>query len=200
MPHESSEQLRKELCDAFDADQPAATIVLARKVLEEIPDHAPTLTRLGHALSELANYAEAETVLNQALENCGESKRYIVLAKLGHLSKFRGNYEAAVEWYRKSIASNPDDAAGYIYLGAVLARQGKLDDAETAHCSATECSSGCIDEAYHNLGLVLRGQGRLEESRECFRKALEIDPDYGAAQKALDDVIAAIAYRSRSDA
>ena len=66
MPQDSSEQLRKELRDAFNADHPAATIVLARKVLEDNPEHAPTLTRLGYALGELANYDEAETVLKQA--------------------------------------------------------------------------------------------------------------------------------------
>jgi len=200
MPQESSEQLRKELRDAFNADRPAATIVLARKVLEDNAEDALTLTRLGYALSELANYEEAETVLKHALENTSESKRYIVLAKMGHLFRFQGDYETAAEWYRKTMSSNSNDTTGYIFLGAALARQGKLDEAETIHRAATECKDGCIDEAYHNLGLVLRGQGRLEESRVCFVKALEIDPDYEAAQDALDDVIEAIAHRSRRDA
>ena len=43
------------------------------------------------------------------------------------------------------------------------ARQGKLVQAEATHRRATQCSHGQIDEAYHNLGLVLRGQGRLGE-------------------------------------
>ena len=134
------------------------------------------------------------------MKNSSESKRYIVLAKMGHIFRFRGDYETAAEWYRKTIDSNPNDTTGYIFLGAALARQGKLDEAEAVHRTATQCKEGCIDEAYHNLGLVLRGQGRLEESRECFTKALEIDPDYEVAQEALDDLIEAIAYRSRSDA
>jgi tetratricopeptide (TPR) repeat protein len=45
-----------------------------------------------------------------------------------------------------------------------------------------------IDEAYHNLGLVLRGQDRLVEAAECFRKAIELCADYPEAIEALQDV------------
>ena len=55
------------------------------------------------------------------------------------------------------------------------------------------CKEGCIYEAHHNLGLVLRGQGRLDEACKCFEKAIELDPEYDAAKEALTDVLAAIA-------
>lgn len=50
------------------------------------------------------------------------------------------------------------------------------------------CPEGCIDEAYHNLGLILRAQGRLREAADCFRRAIELDPEYDNAKEALDDV------------
>jgi tetratricopeptide (TPR) repeat protein len=112
------------------SDHPASTVIIARMILEDTPNHALTLVRLGHALTELANYAEAEAM----------------------------------------------------------------------HRVATQCSDGCIDEAYHYLGLVLRGQGRLNESRECFEKAVELDPEYIEAEEALDDVNAAVSYRTRFNA
>ena len=71
-----------------------------------------------------------------------------------------------------------------------------LSEAEHVHRKATICEKGCIDEAYHNLGLVLRGQGKLEEALQCFEKAIAIDPDYKEAKHALADVKAAIGYRS----
>ncbi len=199
MVTETIVELRKKLAAEFDADHPASTIVLARTLLVETPDHVLTLTRLGHALSELANYEEAATVLKHALECCEESRRDIIYGKLGHLAKFRGEYDVAVEWYQKAIDAAPNDATGYIFLGAVLARQGKLREAEIIHRRVTQCIDGCIDEAYHNLGLVLRGQGRLKESLECFAAALQMDADFQVAREAFDDVTAAIQYIAQCD-
>ena len=200
MSGESLKDLSEMIWDEFDAEHPAATVVLARKALAINPQHAPTLLRLGHALSALANYEEAEMTLRNLLDCCGDARRNAVYCKLGHLFNLRGDYVTAAEWFRKSCEINPDDATGFIFLGGSLARQGKLIDAEKAHLAATKCADGCIDEAYHNLGLVLRGQGRLEESRECFAKALALDPEYVEAQQALDDVNAAISYGARPDA
>ena len=82
----------------------------------------------------------------------------------------------------------PDEATGHIYLGGVLARAGRLKEAETAHRAAIRCSQGCRDEAYLNLGLVLRAQERHDEAATCFEQALKLDPKYVAARKALRDV------------
>ncbi len=76
----------------------------------------------------------------------------------------------------------------HIYLGGVLARSGRLKEAETAHRAAIRCTQGCRDKAYLNLGLVLRAQERYEEAATCFEQALKLDPKYVAARKALRDV------------
>jgi tetratricopeptide (TPR) repeat protein len=111
----------------------------------------------------------------------------IPFGKMGHLFLQSGDYDQAAEWYRKMIDVDPNDATGYIYLGAVLAQQGRLREAEETHRKATECSEGCIDEAFLNLGLVLRAQERFQEAAECFRKAIDLDPKYREAKMALRD-------------
>jgi tetratricopeptide (TPR) repeat protein len=75
-----------------------------------------------------------------------------------------------------------------VYFGAVLARSGRLRDAEGVHRRATGCRAGCIDEAFLNLGLVLRAQERFEEAAGCLREALRRGPQYRAAREALRDV------------
>ena len=82
----------------------------------------------------------------------------------------------------------PDEASGHIYIGGVLAKSGRLKEAETAHRVAIRCTQGCRDEAYLNLGLVLRAQERYDEAATCFEQALKLDPKYVAARKALRDV------------
>lgn len=51
-----------------------------------------------------------------------------------------------------------------------------------------ECSDGRLDEAHFNLGGYLSAQKRYEEARDCYLRALEIDPEYTIAQKRLAEV------------
>jgi tetratricopeptide (TPR) repeat protein len=118
----------------------------------------------------------------------------VFYASVGGLYRYRGNFPEAENWYRKAIDKAPDQASGYIFLGAVQARQGKLKEAEESHRRATQCTEGHIDEAHHNLGLVLRGQGRLADAAACFRKAIELTPDYADVVEALQDVESALLF------
>ncbi len=134
-------------------------------------------------------YDEAEEATSNALRLCPEERRHFPLCTLGRLDKLRGDYERAAEWFRKAIEAAPTDTQGYIYLGGILALQGRPREAEDVHRKATEtCYEGCLDEAFLNLGFVLRTQERFEEAAECFREAIHRDPGYRAAKKALRDV------------
>jgi tetratricopeptide (TPR) repeat protein len=114
------------------------------------------------------------------------------------LYKFAGDFEQAAAWYRKTIETFPHDATGYVYLGCLLARQGRLLEAEEVHRAGTQCIEGCLDEAFLNLGFVLRAREQFEEAAECFREAIRQDPAYKAAKEALRDVVACIKECNRS--
>jgi tetratricopeptide (TPR) repeat protein len=116
---------------------------------------------------------------------------------MGHLFRAAGNYELAATWYRKAIDADPIDATYRIYLGAVLAKQGRLHEAEEAHRAGVGCAEGCIDEAYLNLGFVLRAQERFREAAHCFREAIRLDPAYRQAQRALRDVERCMKFAAR---
>jgi tetratricopeptide (TPR) repeat protein len=108
---------------------------------------------------------------------------------MGHFHDARGELARAARWYQRAIDAAANHASGYIFLGGVLARQGRLREAEKVHRQATEtCDEGCIDEAFLNLALVLRAQERFDEAAACLREALRIDPEYGDAGKVLRDV------------
>jgi len=107
---------------------------------------------------------------------------------MGHLFQEAGDYDQAARWYQKAIIADPTDAKYYIYLGGVRAKQGRFYDAEEAHRAAIACTEGCIDEAYLNLGFVLRALERFEEAADCFREAIRLDPEYRLARRALRDV------------
>ncbi len=142
-------------------------------------------------LYEMTHYEEAMSVYDDAIERFLDH-RWGIFNQLGHLHDYRGALAEAETSYKQAIEEDPEEAASYIFLGAVQARQGKLKEAEDSHRLATQCPEGFIHEAYYNLGFVLRGQGRLADAQACFEKAIEISDEYNDAIEALNDVMAAI--------
>ncbi len=187
-------ELYRRLRAAADAGHVALLALLCREYLAHDPRHWLTWHELGSALWPLARYTEAKRAFRHAAEHCPAKDLHFIYAEIGDLHKRRGKYLTAARWYQKVIVARPDDAGGYIFRGAVLAREGDLRGAEEMHRAATACRTGCIDEAYLNLGLVLRGQGRSGEAAECFRKALELTPDYPEAKDGLADVEQVLAH------
>lgn len=171
-----------------DADLPASLILQAETLLRDDPEFGPAWSILGRALTELARHTEAQAAISRAISLCPKEKVHIPLSQMGHLCDFRGDWAEAEEWYRKAIEARPNCASAHIYLGAIMARQGRLDEAEMTHRAATRCVEGCIDEAYLNLGFVLRAQERFVEAFECFTQVIELDPEDRMAKRALRDV------------
>jgi tetratricopeptide (TPR) repeat protein len=193
--HPSKRFVENALTDAENAGHPATAVILARELLQIAPEDGLTWVQLGKALGYLSNYGEAEFAFQNALKYCKESQLYLAYLCMGHAWKRRGDYEEALRSCRVALDLMPHDAERYTYVGSMLQKQGKLAEAEEVHRAGTECKEGCIDEAYHFRGLALRCQGRLDEARECFEKAISLDHDYSDAKEALTDVLAAIAYQ-----
>ena len=169
-------------------DSRALQIELCKLFLRDYPDHGPTWSVYGRALASLSRFDEAEAAVRRAMELSRPQSLVFRLTDMGQLFRDKGDTAAAERWFRKAIDQEPDRTQGYIYLGAMLARLGRLAEAEEAHRRATLCPKGCVDEAYHNLGLVLRALERYDEALACFESALKIDPQYKAARLAKRDV------------
>lgn len=177
----------KSIRNAFRNDQAATCVALCEAHLRENPDDLWTTYNYAEMLYKMTRYDQAIAVYQDALDRFPDA-RWGLYNQLGHLYRYCGSFPHAETAYQKAIDIDPEEAASYIFLGAIQARQGKLEQAEATHRAATRCPEGCIDEAYHNLGLVLRGQGRLSEAKQCFEKAISIDSDYAVAYEALKDV------------
>lgn len=176
---------------AFDHDRAMTCVILAEQWLEKHPEDQLVTLRYAEMLYLLTRYEDALQVYLDALDTFPES-RSLIYAGLGRLYRYRGQFAEAETWFHKATQEDPDDATYLIFLGAAQARQGKLTEAEASHRRATKCTAGCIDEAWHNLGLVLRGQGYVYDAADCFREALKRDPEYQDAEDALRDVEFAI--------
>lgn len=171
-------------------DHAATTILLASHWLRDHPDDFFVMLDYAEMLYQMTRYGDAIRIYERALETeKDDSRRWAIFNQMGRMYQYWGRPADAESWFRRAIESNPDEVCSYMFLGACQARQGKLMEAEATHRAATQLKqSNLLDEAYQNLGLVLRGQGRLAEAAECFRKAIEIDPQYSEAATALVDV------------
>jgi tetratricopeptide (TPR) repeat protein len=179
-------------------DMSATTVLLAARWLQTHPDDLDVIHDYAEMLYKMTRYEEAIRVYLDALARFPDD-RWGLFNQLGHLYRYRGDFAVAEWWYQKAVDEDPDEVASYVFLGAVQARQGKLTQAENTHRRATQCPDGPVDEAHLNLGLVLRGQGRLAEAAESFRKAIEMCPDYEDAIEALQDVEAALTLSTEDE-
>jgi tetratricopeptide (TPR) repeat protein len=183
-----SDALVGRVLDAVNAGYPALAIELCNRRLAQHPDNPRLLMAFAVALQEVARYPEARQALEKALRLMPETEYPLVWRQLGALAEATSDRDAAEQWYRRAIAAAPLDASGYIYLGAMLAKAGRLSEAEAVHRDATGCLEGCLDEAYFNLGLVLRAQERYLEALEAFREAARRDPLDTGTLAALEDM------------
>jgi len=176
------------LHSADKANLPALSAARARRLLDEFPNFGQVWKILGSALIDLARYEEAEEALLRAIAVCPPNRIWIPRSEMGRLRAVRGDHEGAEFWYRQAVEAAPERAEPRVDLGGLLARSGRLTEAEAVLHAAVWCREGCLDEAWLNLGLVLRALDRFDESAECFEAALKLSPHHRGAKRALRDI------------
>jgi tetratricopeptide (TPR) repeat protein len=152
-------------------------VALGQRYCRRYPDHAPAWFFYGRALAEARRYAEAREALGRALKLAPEDRRAMLLAQRGHMEALAGDFGSAEEWYRRTFDAAPSDGEERLYLGEILFRQGKLQEAEASLQMVTSVWNESMSEGLHLLGEVLASQERYRESLDCFERAAELKPD-----------------------
>ncbi|MCU1329730.1 MAG: yrrB 2 [Bryobacterales bacterium] len=91
-----------------------------------------------------------------------------------------GKYADAVAPLAHAVGLQPESKPARLKLADALMEAGKRDDARRAYQAAV-AQDGTVAAAHYGLARTLTGEAAITE----YRKALEIFPDYGAAQFAL---------------
>ena len=87
----------------------------------------------------------------------------------------RGEYDQAVDCFKRSAEADPKLYRAWAYLGMAYAQLGQLDP-------AIEAYRKCIDiapqyhKAFNNVGELYRRKGLLDYAAMVFKMATEIDP------------------------
>jgi predicted CXXCH cytochrome family protein len=148
----------------FVAAERTLGIVLARS-----PKNPQALARLGVALAALGRPREAEERWRQALIPSGQAgggagiDRTEVRFNLALLLAGEGRTAEAVPLFEQVLAARSNLVAGWVQLGKVTARLGRLDRAAEVYRQALAIDPTQTD-AYLGLGEVLDHQGARAEA------------------------------------
>ena len=108
---------------------------------------------------------------------------------LGWTFHFQGKIEEAIEECKRAIEVDPDFGNPYNDIGAYLIGEELYEEAiPWLEKAITAKRYEHRHFPYFNLGRVYLAQNLLSRARECFLKALEIEPRYALAREAYEKV------------
>ena len=153
-----------------------------RQALKIHPGYTQALRNLCHLLEVHGRFAEAEAGLLRCAEIDNESPES--LYEIGRNLVQQKKEGEALEWLRRAIKAQPDYAAAHITLSAALnATEDPLAAMEEIKASIKVLPN--IPHLHTNLGIVNLSLSRADDAIACFRKALEIAPNFSHARSSI---------------
>ena len=157
-----------------------------RQILAISPEHPGALNLLGTGLLQLGNAPAAVPYLERAARGQRHNPGFLANLAQGYLALKR--YGDACQTFRKASRLAPDEVQFHIGIGAALAMEGRLDEAQ----AMLERLSVRFPQAplvWMNLGNVFRDRHRFEDAMLAYRNALECDPGLVEARNSLGSVL-----------
>jgi tetratricopeptide (TPR) repeat protein len=153
---------------------------LLRRLQSEPGNRTKILIELATWYGRTGRHPEAIARLEElrALSEDGELTAKSLLAMGGH-AEGMGDFEAAVGYYRATLAAQPRTAVVRYFannnLGYSLNQLGRFVEGE-ACCRAAREVLPELPNAHKNLGLALAGQGRWREAAESYLEGTRVAP------------------------
>lgn len=91
-----------------------------------------------------------------------------------------GDEAAAATEFRALAAEYPGYAGPLLNLAIVHARRGE-EAVALAYLGAAAGTCGSCGAVYNELGLIRRREGRFNDAEQAYRRAIEVEPDFGLA-------------------
>ncbi|MFN3973917.1 MAG: tetratricopeptide repeat protein [Dehalococcoidia bacterium] len=139
--------------------------------------------RRGYALQMQGRLEEAVRAYQRSLDICPTPEAYTFL---GWALSYLGRLEEAIQYCQKAIELDPDYGNPYNDIGAYLIELGRLDEAISwlqRALRARRYDHYCFP--WMNLGRIWERKGQWHRAIKCYKMALECDPCYKPAARAL---------------
>jgi len=169
---------------AESQNAPAAAIQQYREAIRLDPKHEPSLFRLGVLYAQLKDYPNAIATWKQYIDATDGSARGY--GNLGFCLELAARPHEAEAAYKSGISRNPTEQSCRVNYGLMLARLGRTNEAILQLQAVLSPA-----EVHYNLASVLEQQGKIEQAKAEYRKALQLDPNLYDAQARLTSIDAA---------
>jgi tetratricopeptide (TPR) repeat protein len=165
------------------------------------PDNDRVRVGLAECRDALGETAEAVRLVDEVLSR--KPNFPAALALRGQLAFRQEEFDAAADWLRQAVRYNPADHRARYNLALSLKRTGRADEAQEYmrqfeemeknlarfnEIVTSEIAKRPADPALHcELGQILLKSGQRDEGVRWLQSALQIDPGYAPARRALAD-------------
>jgi tetratricopeptide (TPR) repeat protein len=133
---------------------------------------------LATLLRQQGRHAEAAEALRRSLDSRPDPRALDDLARATFAS---GDPAGAADLFLQLVQARPGDVEAWANLGRASEVAHRTPQAIAAYGRALELDP-TRHQVHNQLGILLAVQGRHEEARRHFERALELKPDYAAAR------------------
>lgn len=167
------------------------------RALELTPDLTDAQIKLGNALARQGRFGEAADLYSRALKGRPDDRDLRTKRATAWINAQR--FDDAAAELERLLAEDPLDPTVHVRLAEARELSGRPDDAERRYRQALELSWEAEDAArvHRGFGDFHRRNGNLDAAVDQYRQALDLDPDLGAARRALAGLLG---YRGDLDA
>ena len=159
---------------------------LYRRLLEQNKHHLDAAVLLGTIHVQQGRNREGITLFEEVLKK--NSEHPLAEANLGLAYHQLGELTLAIVHYRKAIALDGGTENAVSNLACALRETNNFKESE--QLLGVLVSRGTkYSPVYYNLGLIHRARKQLDSAANCFRRAIELQPDYLAAHYQLGDTL-----------
>jgi Tfp pilus assembly protein PilF len=153
---------------AESQDQLPRAVEQYKAALKVDPQHQAAMYKLGEVYTQLKMYPEAiEAWRSYIKATKGAAAGY---SNLALTYEFARKLKEAEEAHRNAIEKDPADQRCRVNYGLMLARQGRIAEATRQFSAVLKPA-----EVHYNLGSVFQQQGKKEQARAEYQKALLLD-------------------------
>jgi tetratricopeptide (TPR) repeat protein len=142
--------------------------------------HGDLLLKYAAIAARAGDSAWREYLVRRAL--AANPKSLDVLLDMASLLQTSGRATEALDYLQRAEQVAPGDHHVLVEQGRSLSDLGRLDEAETVLRRAVRVRDAAAE---YNLGTVLDRQGRWDEARQHYERALDIDPFHARAMNNL---------------
>jgi tetratricopeptide (TPR) repeat protein len=147
--------------------------------IQEDPKLVEAHNRLGIVLGILGKHADAQAAMQQAVSLRPTSAA--LHNNLGFEFLSLRKWATAEQEFRTALKLDPGLAKARVNLGLSLVAQRKFDQAHDEYVRVLPAA-----DAWYNMGLAYRAHRRYSDAAVAFRRALESNPGFVAAERQIN--------------